>query len=286
MNAPLPQQTSADGVSSIRRGMPTNGPGINHDPTLDPRLTHMVALRQAGETLQQIADRYTVSRERVRQIIKPANIDMADVRTRRRQIADAAAQEQAGAILEEWANGTTPADIARVRGLPGSIVRTVCSRASEAQITRRLTVQVRSRDISAKRYSDEDLFAAIRQVARTLGRTPSSGDYRLLAKEFGLPSGVLIGKRIGWRVALLGAGLVPRGDTHGGYKRKWTRAVCLAAVEGVARDLGRVPSYAEYSQAAMYRVDRPSGPTVRNRVGGWIEVRRHLVEGARYDRPT
>jgi DNA-binding CsgD family transcriptional regulator len=241
---------------------------------VDERALEIVTLRLAGHTLQEIGDQFRITRERVRQILEREGVDASVVRQSRDRAEFAAAREAAADVLRLWAEGGSIASIASALGLASPAVQEVVGeRVSEIhRALRRRAINARV-GAHAKRYPDEELLAAIRTVARQCGRTPSSDDYAALAGELGLPSAALITNRLGWRNAVRAAGLPPLPTRRNTYRRRWTEAVCLNAVLGVAHELGRVPSLAEYARRSAGRADLPSGATVRNRVGGWSDTR-------------
>jgi transposase len=73
----------------------------------------MALLREEGRSLDEIAVRFAVSRERVRQILRanggPDSRDVADARRRR---AEQQAQAHIEELLELWRTGADPRSVA------------------------------------------------------------------------------------------------------------------------------------------------------------------------------
>lgn len=126
------------------------------------------------------------------------------------------------------------------------------------------------------RWSDEQIFAAIRQCVGDDGRA-TFGRYKRLhetSPKGSLPSPPLILRRFNsWQDACQAAG-VECGRAHRIYTRT-TADDCLTAVVYVAQEMGRLPTVNEYDARAR-DLGLPSVSNVRNRVGSWGAVMRHL----------
>lgn len=112
-------------------------------------------------------------------------------------------------------------------------------------------------------FSDEDIRAALRAAAVELGEPLSHARYASLRRS---PSPARIIQRFGsWRAACTAAGVVA-GAAPRAYAQRWDRETVVGAVrEYLSTGSG---TYADY-QAWARDGDRPSGPTVRNVLGGW-----------------
>lgn len=257
------------------------GNGLSKSPWHLPRGLRddaIVALReQEYLTLEEIGQRFNLTRERVRQILVERGIDPTGsqgghARQSRRRVEAALARSEdvlamyrTGAALENIATtiaGTVPAVT--------SVLRKKATALDEA--TRRQSLNAQSA-ASSQRFTDHDLIAAVRKVAEHLGRVPSSNDYAAVAPAFELPSLPTIHNRMGWAAAVRSAGMEPRRARRSTYTRRWDATACLAAVSAVADELGKIPSVAEYDRISRGRPDLPAAATVRNRCGGWAAVR-------------
>lgn len=229
----------------------------------------MVALREQGLTLREIADRFGVTAERVRQVIERdakhlSATRVGDIRRTRRLEQ---ALERTDEILAQYRAGSDSGEIARTLELRGEAVREVIElNATDVdQAERRGSAWV---GLEPK-YTDEHLVAAVRDVADHVGRTPSSGEYAERAARLGLPSLPTVSNRLGgWNAALAAAGMTPR-EHRRTYSRKWGEEACREALRGVLRELGHWPTTDHYEALAGSRDDLPSLPTVRNRLGRW-----------------
>jgi hypothetical protein len=57
-----------------------------------------------------------------------------------------------------------------------------------------------------------------------------------------------------------------------GERRQYTRDDCVSALAACASDLDKTPTYAQYEGWARMHAEAPSGQTVRNRLGRWLEA--------------
>ncbi len=118
-------------------------------------------------------------------------------------------------------------------------------------------------------FSDERILAALRGAASMCGEPLSHGRYDTVASEVGGPSSARIIQRFGsWRGACVAAG-VATATAARHYASKWDSTSVAAAVAQYLASDGRTGTYSDYQDWARGRADRPSGPTVRNVMGGW-----------------
>ena len=240
-------------------------------------IDEMAALRRAGATLAAIGVRFGVTRERVRQVVAAEGIDEKEVRAARRAAAITEARSSGAEIVRLWREGHAASAIAKkLKLLVSACEEIIDTQATELDAAeRRMTLNGRSA-ASTKQFSDKELVNSIRRVARNLGRTPTVSDYEQHAREYDLPSAILIVNRLGWSNAVEAAGMNPH-RVRRPYTRRWNEDTCVTAVCSVASELGHVPSLKEYEAHSTGKSDLPSVATVRNRVGGWAEVRRRVA---------
>lgn len=172
-----------------------------------------------------------------------------------------------------WRDGEAIEAIAERLDLPVACVQRsigqVLDPLDRAHRNRAIVTRTRSR-----RYTDEELLDGIRAVARQLGRAPTQEEYRSKTHELGLASILTLAKRFGgWQQSLVAAGLtpLPRARTFT-TRRKWDADACWQALEAVAHQLGDPPRFQTYVMLSTGRDDLPSGPTVRNQLGRWIDI--------------
>lgn len=262
-------------------------------PGTKQRRRQMRDLRERGFSLDEIARRFGVSRERVRQILRaygePDPDVVADARRRRNaQLAE----ERVDELLTLWRAGHEPRDAASALGLQAAACRSTIARfATDVdKAARRATL---SGARGAKTYSDRDIIVALRAIAAGLGRVPSAKEYALLARGLDLPSLPTVLNRMGgWSRAVTAAGMTPLGARPSTRRRRWTESACLDALRRVAAELGEIPTVAAYDRHATGRPDLPSSATLRNRLGRWstivarLAAERELARRARNAAPA
>lgn len=234
----------------------------------------MFELRAAGWTLRQIGERYGISRQRVDEIVRErGGPELPEVIAARRAREAGIIEQRAEEIREWWRAGLSVTTIAERVGLPAArMQRTidgVLSPMDRAYRNRSIVMRTRT-----PRYSEEELLAGIRESASRIGRTPTQEQYRVHAQELGLASILTLGKRFGgWQAAVVAAGLEPLSHARGrGSRRIWDKEACWRALERVADQLGNPPRFQSYVVLSTGRADLPSGPTVRNQLGRWIDI--------------
>lgn len=234
----------------------------------------MFELRAAGWTLRQIGERYGISRQRVDEIVRDrGGPELPDVIAARRAREAEIINERSEEIRQWWRAGLSVTTISERLGLPAARVHrsidTVLTPIDRAYRNRSIVMRTRT-----PRYSDEQLVAGIREVAAEIGRTPTQEEYRAHAHELGVASILTLGKRFGgWQAAVVAAGLEPLRHGRGrGSRRIWDTEACWRALERVADQLGNPPRFQSYVLLSTGRADLPSGPTVRNQLGRWIDI--------------
>lgn len=244
----------------------------------------MLALRWSGSSLEEIAEEFELTRERVRQILKTVDEDgdlkqiSKQARKRRqRQEAERRAKAelaQAGAALADVASA-----FHRTLSVRGAAEATNISKETAVWALESVGVDHRRLAIgdsgnSQERYSDEQLLHYLRVAAEYMRdgivSTAAFDDFaatqQITPERW--PTAQLYGLRFGsWREACDAAG-VQSGTTHLTYRKTYTRQVCLDYVtEFLMRceRRGEKPTFARYESWARQTPGAPSGATVRNR---------------------
>jgi hypothetical protein len=122
-------------------------------------------------------------------------------------------------------------------------------------------------------YTDAQILEALRAAAAH-GQGPLSHTrYDAVSREVGGPSSARVIQRFGsWRTACEAAGVAP-GTAARAYSARWHRQSVADAVARYLSEEAATGTYADYQAWAAGREDRPSGPTVRNVMGGWNEAK-------------
>lgn len=230
----------------------------------------IVEMAKTGCTYEEIGQHFGVTRERVRQIIKPYGIDGATTRGARAAQKRKALDADRQCILD-WAKhnpGLCAGDAEEALGLRPGRVR----QALGADVARIFIFTPRS---FAVRYTDEEIFEALRDAATLQGDPLSKVAYEEYVKAFGGPSGVLLMKRFGtWKKACRAAGLALH-DHIGFTRRRWSQGQLVEVLMdylGSPDARGSVDDYDRW--AAADKPARPSGPLIRDRFGSWTAAKR------------
>jgi hypothetical protein len=145
-----------------------------------------------------------------------------------------------------------------------------CGECNKAYLKRNPAARTHANPQRARRWSDEDIFNAIRSASIN-GVTTSTSYQSLYDAGANIPSRTLIVKRFGfWGTAVELAGCrTSRNRKPGPYANRIPNEGLLLALDDCATDLGHPPTYHEFNGwAALHAV--PSGQTVRNRFGTWL----------------
>ena len=243
------------------------------EPPLSARDREIVAARARGDTLQEIGERFGLSRQRISKILMESGAETQnrDARAARTARQLARVQVTPAEVLSAWRSGIGPASVSARLGISRACVGAVVeAHATAADRAARRRAQSDRASRSQRRFSDEALLDAVRRCAEWAGRVPSIADYAEFARSSDLPSLDTIGLRFGgWNAALRAAGMTPRHARRRGAPRRWTQEACLEALGRLVDELGELPGISRYEQLARERSDLPSAATVRNRLGRW-----------------
>ncbi|HEV7806236.1 MAG TPA: sigma factor-like helix-turn-helix DNA-binding protein [Solirubrobacteraceae bacterium] len=248
-------------------------------PGTRQRIVQIRTLREAGYSLDEIAARFGITRERVRQILRAHGApDSELVAEARRQRAALLAESRVDELLALWRAGHEPGSAASALGL-----QTAACKSTIARFATDVDKAARRASMSGARggqtYSDREIIFALRAVGAALARVPSAKEYALLARGLELPSLPTVLSRMGgWSRAVEAAGMTPVASSSAAARqRRWTDGACWAALRRVVDELGEVPTVVSYERHAAGREDLPSAATVRNRLGRWSAITAQLA---------
>ncbi|HEV7805759.1 MAG TPA: hypothetical protein VGO80_08075 [Solirubrobacteraceae bacterium] len=238
----------------------------------------MAALREQGFSLDDVATRFAVSRERVRQILRVhGGPDPQAIVEARRHRAQRLAEARVDELLVLWREGVAPGAIAAGLGLQVAATRIAIERfATDVDRAARMASMTGER--AGALYSDDDIALALRSAASRLGRVPSPKDYATIARPLGYPSLATVVNRMGgWLNAVTSAGLRPRATATRSRPRRWTEQACWDALRRAVDELDEIPGVQAYERLAVGRNDLPSAATIRNRLGRWSSIAARLA---------
>ena len=161
-----------------RAGLASNASGG------DDRNMAIVRERLDGDTLQGIADRHRITRERVRQIVRRHGVSVADAADARRAAEERRAEEFVDELRTRYRAGDDPADVARELGLVRAVADAALGRVlTQADRAIRVAKSERSTSAALRRASDEELLAGLRAAAELrAGEPPSTHQYTEYAR--------------------------------------------------------------------------------------------------------
>ncbi|EWS81380.1 hypothetical protein BF93_17435 [Brachybacterium phenoliresistens] len=194
----------------------------------DERARTCVRCYAMGATLQELGDRFGVTRERIRQIItKHTPWSTKDISRTLRGLREAREQEHREAV-RAWSL-TSPGDTlesgARTLGMTEEQVRDLLG----ARRNNHLAPKVRPASVA--RRSDEQILEDLRAYHRETGKSTASG-FSAWAKQHGVPGNQTAAIRFGtWNEALRAAGLTAeRGRPRSALSDDDLWAAVIAAV--------------------------------------------------------
>jgi hypothetical protein len=272
----------------VEPALQLHGRPLTRTPGSPQRVLQMVELREHGWSLHEIAVRFEVSRERVRQILLAHGApELRDVAEARRCRAESLAAARVDEVLALWRAGEGPSAIAeRLRLQTAACGRTIERFATDVDRAARTAGMAGAH--GARTYSDRDIVLALRSVAARLGRAPRAQEYTAAASGARLPSLATVLHRMGgWSNALTVAGMEPTATPGRARRPRWSDDACWEALRQAHEELGAFPTVRVYERYAAGREDMPSSATIRNRLGRWtslatrLAAERELAEQAR-----
>lgn len=246
----------------------------NRKPRREVLLMHR--MYADGATLDEVGRAHGISHERARQLFVRAKLPVRSKREHwamRRRAALAAARARADEIVAAWSSGANARTIAKQLELEELRVMEVIEEATNELDRRRRHARLRGhgKPVVATR---QRCCAAVKAAAAILDHSPTAEEYGALAAHHPeWPAAVTIAVNWGWHSILVEAGYAPpRTRPRKSRSDRVPPEACWRAVHLVAQEIGRIPTCADYEQAARGRADLPSLTVVRRRLGGWEGV--------------
>lgn len=246
----------------------------------DDRAAVMYKAYADGATLQEVGDRFGISRERVRQIFRAYGWDVRSIKQAAalRRVSEHALAPQ---ILDLQTRLNDVRQVAEQLGVTQVTVRDVLE-AAELANPRPASTRRRKYGSTQKRYAEEELLDCLRSASQALGGVLTTAAYAEFIQGRSLADGRLwpthqsLQLRFGsWREALRRAGLRANPSSPIAGQRIFETAHCIDAIRHVAREVCHTPTAADYEHAARASGGAlPSLATVRHRCGGWLDALR------------
>lgn len=240
------------------------------------RNREMANLRTSGKTLEEIGEKYGVTRERVRQILaKIGGPTRQDVKVLRESIKSDKLEEIRLKALEIAKNvaGATLNDAAERLEVSSVELSRILSKQE-------LNMFAKPLKSSVLKWSDEDIVKVLQEAA-TLEFPLTVNAYSKLLEEGFLkgPSAARISQRFrSWQAACDLAGVEAGKRTRPLDISRWTNDDLYEAVIQYLKLPQSTGAANDYDTWASGQDDIPSMGTLRNRLGPWNQVRNKAIE--------
>lgn len=251
------------------------------------RAQEIIALLNSEKTLQEIGNKFGISRERVRQIAKRHNYKVRETRhTINQRKRNSAEQSEAKLVssITSWV-GTHPgcylSEIASAIKVVDADVKKLCP-----QIVKRLVLDGRTRKGSDKykTYTRDQILVALQKAYElrnpsmsmyAINETePLSGPYYKQLREEGTvhgPSNSRILQIFGtWKAACEEAGVPSIEAVRDVYELRWTDEELISQIAEFISTTD-LPSYKRFDEWCRLNDSRASPGTIRNQIGPWLE---------------
>lgn len=232
---------------------------------------------EGGATLRELGDVYGISYERVRQLFVDAGLptERPKRQTVGRYASEVSAWEQKDKIWALYQRFGTVEDVAYRTGIPRTYISRIVGEMPLRQIYRRKG--------ESHSYERSQIIEALREAAKVCGEPLTIPAYRSEASKRGWPADLTVirafdvnGDSGTWEKACEAAG-VKANPSEGPRKGSITAQECIGALRESREALGHVPSYEQYVKWAREN-KKPSGPTVRVKVGPWRKALKQAFE--------
>lgn len=239
---------------------------------LEKTMTALLSGLSAGDNLVDIAERLGSELAELEALLKPDTNDLAPHRRAQQEHGLAVAKERVTAFLCENP-GSTLQEVAEATGWSTAFIQ-----RAVPSLVRRLTVpeETDGRAGSKKVWSDAQILEAIRHAATyEYPITTNHFEHLRSIGEISAPSVPLIHMRFGgWRAACEAAGVESGETLRDSYESRWTDADLLRFAGQFLADGSSDGTLSGFTAWLAQDADRPSGPTMRNRLGGWSDIKR------------
>jgi hypothetical protein len=245
---------------------------------VSPRDSRIIELRKEGKTLDEIGKEVSLTRERVRQILKKIapDLDFEEIRnqTQLREQDEFNQQFQLihQSICDRWSEFQYLkfAEIAKILDVPELRIRKSLSRIQYVYL------QANEERKVAQSWTDEQCLESLR-IAATYSFPLTVLKYRKLLEvgEISGPTPALMWQRFGSWVAACELAGVEYGEAMREYNRTWNDIELVRFVRRFmhARDDGKwaIEKYEDWRR--LPEIEGPSAALLRLRLGTWSEIR-------------
>lgn len=232
---------------------------------MSPEHQAMVAMRADGHTLEDIAQQFNLTRERVRQVTSP-HVPASEARASRRRRREAEVQEMQAAIEAAFVSGKSKYEVREEFNLTHE--EWIQATAAMDEYSKRVAASNRAIGFR-KEYDDEVLLIALQDCAEEIGRTPGIYTFNDWIGNTSIAQS-LVARHDTWRQACVAAGLKPnkrhKNEKFGG--RKYSDEDVKLAYHRIRRIVGRRPTIGEWAE--LRQPNEITNHAIRKRYKHWI----------------
>lgn len=274
------EQTVLAVVRNARcNGKVTREPRVRHASEIDPsRNDRMIAMYNAGATLNTIGDCFNLTRERVRQILSNAGVERRNM-TQHAETARTKSIDMYGAAIDEAFN-----EMRSISKVVEHFKEAIPARWVRQYLEPRRNESLRTNNVP-QIWTNAQLISILREASAGKG-TLSIGEYRKWRESHGgeskrPPTHSLIAWRFGsWRKAVSFAGLADN-EAKRQYTRRWSSESAMTAVQqyvDYATFANQRPTFSGYDAWSRSRPEHPSAAYVRHLTGmPWSQILRSVL---------
>lgn len=225
-----------------------------------------------GETLRQIGDSYSITRERVRQILKAQGVDCSQGYAIRKTIKRADLAFHRESVRKYLKKHSLP----QTARYFDTTVPEIQALFTPDEIRQCARYRILHHNHNKKTYTDERMRKAL--LAAKQDRDYLGADFydrwrKQQRKKY--PTALTISKRFGsWRAALAEIGVEGKDPVKGMGEQQFSRQDLIDALRRVQGIVGHPPTLTEYEQ--QRQKSEPTGHTLKNRFGTWARALRQL----------
>jgi hypothetical protein len=168
-------------------------------------------------------------------------------------------------IRAALSKNTNAKAVAQELGVPPDVVR---------HVKRQLPAsEMRAKTVGSPRFDEEVIRQTLARVRKDADPPNGVVTERLYVEHRrpNDPSLARLQQRFGRWNDMLAAFNLPSGPSSG-HRVQYERDDCVSALAACAAELGHTPTYPQYETWARNHTEAPSGQTVRNRLGRWLEA--------------
>jgi len=236
----------------------------------------IIELAQSGFTLRQLSEKFGVSSERIRKILKQTSaLSTREIRKQKNARLEEL-KTKTGQILSGWVKSHMGCTIVEL-SLGTEIAKSQCSSCLPKNVNHLVLKPgdlVKSNSGIVQKWTDNQILECIRN-AGSISSPLSYKTYEKIIKSHGLdgPSAIRIHQRFkSWNSACETAGVTPGKTVRDKYLRNWGDEEMIFWLATFMRQADTA-AYDAYNQWSRENAGAPGAQTIRNTLGPWSKCR-------------